>query len=228
MNASVLRFSLARLLAAVVLIAAALGMLVGATPFWADLCSVLVTLLFLIAIVAIPYRCGAARAFWIGFAVLGWGYVLERTSWLGAEVAFSHVLEPLHKRIRRFEPPTEDDTTNVLFTSEKTVQVDGREVPIARMRTTLTQARERSGKQRVAVYIDPSVDSNALLAPLRTLANNANSPVVKVTPAFPAPADFFLVGQRLCALLFALVGGLAGRLLYATRNKQAAPAPPNP
>jgi hypothetical protein len=225
MNASGLRFSLARLLAAVLLIAAALAMLIHATPLWADLCSILVVLLFLIAVVAVPYRRGAAQAFWLGFAILGWGYLLiDKTSLLDADVIASAWLERLHTKVRRFAPPAEENTITVLFTSETTVRVDDESVPVDNAVAAIRRSRQKTGREHVAVYIDPSVDPAALREQIATVRNFGRARVAQFTPAVPALNDFVRVGQRLAAIVIALLGGLAGRVFYATRDKQDRPA----
>jgi hypothetical protein len=68
------RFSLVGLLAAVTFAAVACGALVNPNEWWTiGVTSATVTLLAY-AVLAALYRAGARRAFWVGAAVIGWGY----------------------------------------------------------------------------------------------------------------------------------------------------------
>jgi len=68
------RFSLSSLLAVVVLTGIICAALASASSFWSRLLSTLTMAILLVSLVGAIYRQGAARAFWIGFAILGWGY----------------------------------------------------------------------------------------------------------------------------------------------------------
>lgn len=71
---SVWRFSLVGLLTAVTFAAVACGALVNPNKWWTiGVTSAAVTLLAY-AVLAAIYRQGARRAFWMGAAVIGWGY----------------------------------------------------------------------------------------------------------------------------------------------------------
>ena len=63
------------------------------------------------AILAIVYRAGEGRAFWVGFALFGWGYMaLTWESWLGQsadrpEMITSIALDHLRARFHRMPDP---------------------------------------------------------------------------------------------------------------------------
>lgn len=66
-----LRFSLARMLGAVVLIALGLAALVNAAAWWVSVAFSVVLTVLLIAVAGALCRTGTRRAFWSGFAVFG-------------------------------------------------------------------------------------------------------------------------------------------------------------
>ena len=71
-----LRFTLRQLLGIVALIALAVPALMHASLWWAAAWLSGYLLALGIALLGIVYRDGARRAFWIGFALFGWEYVL--------------------------------------------------------------------------------------------------------------------------------------------------------
>ena len=77
------RFSLASLISAVLFIAVACAALRNASKLWASMIFTLTVCLLLGAILGVVFRGGDTRAFCLGFALLGWGYLF---------LAFSHVI----------------------------------------------------------------------------------------------------------------------------------------
>jgi len=71
-----LRFTLRQLLGLVALVAVAVPALMHASLWWAAAWLSGCLLVLGIALLGIVYRDGPRRAFWIGFALLGWGYTL--------------------------------------------------------------------------------------------------------------------------------------------------------
>lgn len=67
-------FSLKKLLAGVAFCAVGLAALLGANDLWTSALMFAVVIALLTSVVAIVFYRGAAQAFWIGFAVFGWGY----------------------------------------------------------------------------------------------------------------------------------------------------------
>lgn len=67
-------FSLKWLLAAVAFVALACVALLHASPLWGACAYAVALLLMLAAPVCVFYRREARRAFWVGFAVFGWGF----------------------------------------------------------------------------------------------------------------------------------------------------------
>lgn len=70
------RFSIRQLLAATALVALGCFALLNASPIVAAAMMSAVAVLLLAAVVLSIYRTGDKRAFWIGFALFGWAYLL--------------------------------------------------------------------------------------------------------------------------------------------------------
>jgi len=70
------RFSIRQLLIATALVAVGCLAILNATPIVASAMMGAVALLLVAAIVLSIYRTGDKRAFWIGFAIFGWSYLL--------------------------------------------------------------------------------------------------------------------------------------------------------
>jgi hypothetical protein len=71
-----LRFSMARLMGVVVAAAVGLAALVKPSPTWAGAIFLVTSGVLGLAIVGALYRRGAPQAWWVGFCVFGWGYLL--------------------------------------------------------------------------------------------------------------------------------------------------------
>jgi 4-hydroxybenzoate polyprenyltransferase len=68
------RFSLVGLLTAVTFAAVACGALVNPNEWWTVGVTTAAVALLAYAVLAAIYRQGTRRAFWLGLAVIGWGY----------------------------------------------------------------------------------------------------------------------------------------------------------
>lgn len=69
------QFSIKGLLGMAVFVAIGCGALLRPSPWWTMFLASATVLWLLGAILAIVYGRGPSRAFWVGFAVFGWGYV---------------------------------------------------------------------------------------------------------------------------------------------------------
>jgi hypothetical protein len=78
------RILIAMLLGAMVPIALGLTALANPTAFWEGTTFALAILLMFTAILGVCYRREASRAFWVGFALFGWGFFL-----LSSDMSFS-------------------------------------------------------------------------------------------------------------------------------------------
>jgi hypothetical protein len=71
-----IRFSIRVLLASAGLVAIGCAALVRPSYFWSGLLCTFAIAVLVSALVAIAYRRGRSRAYWVGFAVFGWGHML--------------------------------------------------------------------------------------------------------------------------------------------------------
>ncbi len=71
-----LRFTLRQLLAMAALIALALPALINASLWWATAWFTGALVMLAVSLLGILYRGRRRRAFWVGFALFGWGYMI--------------------------------------------------------------------------------------------------------------------------------------------------------
>src|SRR4051794_36337733 len=70
------RVSIAAMLSIVVVVALGLAAIRSASPAWAGALTSLTFFLLIVSWLGIAFRRGDDRAFWVGFALLGWSYIL--------------------------------------------------------------------------------------------------------------------------------------------------------
>lgn len=94
---------MAAMLGIVVLVALGLASLRSASVFWTSAAAFVTLGMLLTAIVGVCFGRGSTRAFWSGFAVFGWTYLLMvNWSWFGAQfghdltTALTEVAEAIH------------------------------------------------------------------------------------------------------------------------------------
>jgi hypothetical protein len=71
------RVTLKASMVGIVLLAVALASLRYASPVWAGAVLLATQAALGLAILGVVYRAGARRAFWLGFAIFGWGYLFQ-------------------------------------------------------------------------------------------------------------------------------------------------------
>jgi hypothetical protein len=103
-----IRFSLATLMAIVLLAALGLVALRNASALWANATFTATLTLLLCAVLGLILRRHHARAFWLGFALFGWTYVLlVNAPWLQTHLASRLItdtlLSGLHEKLFRAE-----------------------------------------------------------------------------------------------------------------------------
>lgn len=96
-----LRVTVAGLMGLVVVLGAGLAALKNASELWALAVRLFVLGLLATAILGALYRRGARRAWWVGFALFGWGYeAMECAPWSPPETPSSRaLLEGLYARL---------------------------------------------------------------------------------------------------------------------------------
>lgn len=97
------RFSLAWLLAAVGYVALVCAAFASPASFIGSLFRWIANLLMLVALVAPLYLSGEKRAFWLGFAIFAWGWVLINFLEFGSHLT-PNLITHVHSRIL-MKPP---------------------------------------------------------------------------------------------------------------------------
>jgi hypothetical protein len=197
------RFSLRQLLIAIALIAVGLFALRSASPFWV-MVSLSLTLLVLAAspLVAL-YRQGPERAFWIGFATIGWFYML--------------VLLYCWNLDRPSNYPLRADQ---LLTTNLSYQLHQWMYPLKPEPLTVYP-----GDPFAVDPFAPPPTISAMLpgsGPIPPTTNVQMPPPGSIpgrnsAPAGPAVNDFINVAHSIWTLLLAFCGGQFCKWLYATR-----------
>lgn len=131
-----LAFSIKGLLLAVTLTAFGLTALLNASWVWTSVVVSVTLLVLLTALLAIPCRPSPRRAFWLGFAIFGWGYLLILHTPLGeayqAGAPTTVVLEKAYEAINPEYERTEPDTPRILFSSGSRIEVHARPLRMRR------------------------------------------------------------------------------------------------
>src|SRR5215475_7161898 len=83
-----LRFSIAGLMGIVLVVAVGLGGLMSPSPMKAGAIFMMTCGLLGLALVGAIYRRGKQRAWWVGFCVFGWGYLLLVATYGGGKFRF--------------------------------------------------------------------------------------------------------------------------------------------
>jgi hypothetical protein len=239
------RFSLAALLTAVLAIGVACAALRYASELWASAAFSRALVLLLGAVLGALFRRSASRAFWVGFALFGWAYLLLVFGpWFNSSVKPRLVTTRLITYLHQKLPPAGTAAKLVsvaLGRGAGVVDLDGDGLPdlyvdngstpnllfTSAGNTTaahidvgtglVTYEASRDGWEDVVVT-NVGSPANALY---RNLGNgrfvNVSNTVWGVR-ATPSLEDFEQVGHSLLALLFALLGGLAARWFHARRD----------
>jgi hypothetical protein len=103
-----LRFSLGWLLGVVAAVAFACAAIRAESDLWASLAFTLCLGVLLVSIVGVLFSAAEPRAFWTGFAVFGWGYLLLVFGpWFdhfGRSIITTKLLKQLHVKLQRTIP----------------------------------------------------------------------------------------------------------------------------
>jgi hypothetical protein len=169
-----LRYSVAGLM--VLVLAVSVGMFTLRSPSEpiAGLILLLTLVAFALALLAVVYRRGERRAFWLGFALLGWGYMaLTPGSWwangsVRPTLITSFILEQVSPYLRTGGNPTaessllarllgRDDKTKALLAKleEPVAMSFNEETPLEDVLKYVKQATTTATYQGIQIYVDP-------------------------------------------------------------------------
>jgi hypothetical protein len=126
------------------------------------------------AVLAVVYRAGEGRAFWLGFALFGWGYMaLTWESWLGqsadrpemlTSIALDHLGAWFHRTpdpqtaMWPFTGPTSGDQKNRLILAKLDEPVSmsfANETPLDDVLKYVKQATTTATYSGIQIYVDP-------------------------------------------------------------------------
>jgi hypothetical protein len=199
------RVSIAGLMAVVLVCGLAAAALREASEIWAGILLLVTLGLLAFGLLAVRQRREASRAFWEGFALFGWGYlVLTFGPWFGEQVGprlpTTQLLGYLHGKL---SPPAQEPLATLVLTDGK-VNVGGP--------GQLVTTSASNGDRIVRLWVNGT--GTLTSTGLAQLGLGVN----RLFVAGPGNLEHFArVGQCLFALLAAWLGGLLSRRLYRTR-----------
>jgi hypothetical protein len=201
------RISLATLLMIVAVVALGLAGMVSASRFWTAAAATVTLALLLAAVLAAWLLAGADRAFWAGFALFGWVYLLlVNWDWVGGQfghdltAGLSAVAEAIFPEVAPTGPP----------------QVSG-----ALAFGLRTPPDQTAVGPRAPAVVAPT------LPPSPSAATIAGFDFFEMTQQRQIKiGNFVQIGRMLLALLFALLGGFLARTMAERRDAQAGSAGP--
>jgi hypothetical protein len=192
------RVSIATLMIVVLVCGVAIAALRDASDTWAGVMLLLTFGLLGFALLGIRRRTGARRAYWEGFALFGWSYlVLAFGPWFGDSVQprlpTTALLDYAHGKLQ----PATAQTANLSW--------------------ILTGSLNSTAGYVVAPPAPASGSTVAFVASKGTLT--ATAPTTLAFFLTPTNQEQFRrVGHCLFALLAALIGGMASRRMYASQD----------
>lgn len=189
------QFSIKALLGLAAFVAAACAALLNASEWWASATCTITLVVLLVAVLRSVFRRGPSRAFWLGFAIFGWAYVLL-TFWPQSDPTSPcqrHLLTTKLSKWAYFEllplvrtPPSEP-------------------IPLPPVPRT-------SGGGATVEFRDQVRDEFRL-------AWDSAVPAAPQT-YYPDYTPFLSIAEWLWTLLLGMLGGILARYLYATRERE--------
>lgn len=190
------QFSIKALLGTTAFVAIGCAALLNASEWWASVTCTLVLGVLLVAVLRSVFCRGPSRAFWLGFAILGWAYVLLIFWPMGPDPTFPcqrHLLTTKLANWAYFEllplvrtPPSPP-------------------IPVAPL----------SGPSRGVVTVKVRDEYRLIEGPA--------APAAPVAPKtyYPDFTPFLTIAEWLWTFVLAIVGGVLARCFYATREKES-------
>jgi hypothetical protein len=214
------QFSLRALLGSAVFVAVACSTLLCASETIASVVFTVTAVVLLAAVVAAVFRRGASRAFCVGFAIFGWGY-LWLASWPEDYSSYPET------RAWHLQESRGLATTKLMSFTYHALLPWVRTPP-----APPPQPYGPYGTPSPDGYSPGYYDDDPFGAPGGPRPEGPGYPGATPIPAsyppttsppassYPEFSAFMRVGHSLWAWLFALFGGLLARYLYATREKE--------
>jgi hypothetical protein len=210
--ASLFQFSIRSLLVGVTIAAVGLAALLNAGPWWEAAVWGGTLFVLAIAILLIVYRRQEGRAFWLGFAVLGWLYLgVVVYSWTPHAASGYPRRDPLAGQ-------------SLVTTQLAKLAYD------SLLPKTKTQENIAAESQTVALDLGIPVAGEAMSRDRTTAARSRMDMIAAMmgastTPMVPNPAyvplnNFLHIAHALWLLLVAAIGGKSCQLIYRTRPRE--------
>jgi AcrB/AcrD/AcrF family len=233
------RYNIASMLGAILFVAVGFAALREANDQWDSGLFSLTLGLLLIAVLLAVHRTEARRAFWIGFALFGWGYLsLSLISSTEARLITTQALAYLEKanilgnraNVMRFVPDLDRLRTHNLSLDDLLYATRDYSMNVSPEEEQLRQANGGSqtleyvrGSYVVSVvtrYFKPEQYGNIILkaSPDGEILRLKDVATVQLRPSFLTPGggagtteNFVRIGHSLCALIFGWLGGALSR-----------------
>ncbi len=201
-----LRITLAGSLGIVAVIAMGLAGMVSASGLWTTAAATVTFALLLTALLATRFLDGMDRAFWAGFALFGWSYlVLVNWDWIGGPfghdltAGLSDLAEAVFPDVPvTAVPPPPPQSTNIII-------------------------RSRAPQAGAA---PPGVLSVKPVPPPATPAASTTPYLQRVRERQIKLGNFVQIGRMFLSLAFGLLGGWIAQALARRRELAASPAEP--
>jgi hypothetical protein len=223
--------SIRMLLAVVAFIALACTSLAWANGIWATTLFTAALGVLLFAMLAAVLRRQQKQAFWIGFAIFGWGY-LWLAHWPNGDFPYNAVAFGGTQRQWTLQSGQEDSLATTRLLAHAYLNWLPKIRPLPSAPATPPAYTAYSTGTAAGTYVvtgsgtpgapaDPS--SPPVYSPPSTTTYAYAVPVTTPTTSYPAMHEFTRVGHSFFTIIFALVGGCLGTVLYRTRDAKEKP-----
>lgn len=192
------QFSIKALLGTTTFVAIGCAALLNASEWWASVTCTLVLGVLLVAVLRSVFCRGPSRAFWLGFAILGWAYVLLIFWPMGPDPTFPcqrHLLTTKVANWAYFE-------LLPLVRTPPSPPVPSPPMPVAPL----------SGPSRGAVTVRVRDEYRLIARPAAPVAPKSY---------YPDYTPFLTIAEWLWTFVLAIVGGVLARCFYAPREKES-------
>jgi hypothetical protein len=218
-----MRFSIAWMMGFVLIAALGLGGLKGANTYWASGCCTLMFVVLIGAILNAIQGRGKSRAYWVGFAVAGWAYLVISIGSIGMTDDSS---TPILTGLLFDELGTliHPDAPKVTFT----ITTSFMPMPVPTLAPLAVTSLPPVAPIAPPAPVAPPAPLSPSITGFVTGSTGwpAGSPFLTMPVNNPTLVSYSKVAHSLTALLAGMIGGLYSAWLYARRERrEAAPTP---